>query len=317
MRLEEQDEQHLPLPWTQAVAEFADHLQLDRGRSPHTVRAYVGDLVDLARYASANGVSQPVELTLQTLRGWLAGMYAADLARSTIARRAAAARGFTAWNFRFGPAPTDVGLRLASPKNNRNLPHVLRVDQARDMLAASVVAGDGVDPRDRPEALRDTAILEVLYATGIRIGELCALDLSDIDQQRRTIEVLGKGNKPRVVPIGLPALRALGGWLEFGRPKRMTSESNDALFLGKRGKRVDPRVARSAVSLAIHRVSGVPGMGPHSLRHSAATHVLEGGADLRTVQELLGHASLATTQMYTHVSVERLRAVYEQAHPRA
>jgi integrase/recombinase XerC len=165
-------------------------------------------------------------------------------------------------------------------------------------------------------AVRDRAVLELLYATGIRVGELVGLDLNDIDRERRVIRVLGKGDKERTVPLGLPAAQALDDWCAAGRPVLAGSAAASALFVGARGRRVDPRTVRRLVHARL-AAAGAPDLGPHGLRHSAATHLLEGGADLRSVQELLGHASLATTQIYTHVSVERLRASYDRAHPRA
>jgi integrase/recombinase XerC len=178
------------------------------------------------------------------------------------------------------------------------------------------VAADG-EPADVAVALRDAAMLELLYATGIRVGELVGLDLDDLDAGRRIVRVLGKGNKERSVPVGVPAARAVEAWLREGRPLLITGESGGALFLGSRGRRIDQRAVRRLVHARLRGVADAPDLGPHGLRHSAATHLLEGGADLRTVQEILGHATLATTQIYTHVSVERLRATYDRAHPRA
>ena len=303
--------------WDEAICAFAEHTRLERARSEHTVRAYSTDLASLAKHAARYGVSDPAELNLQVLRSWLAALDRSGMARATLARRAAAARSFTAWCQRTGIAGTDAGLRLASPKIARTLPSVIKIDQAKATLEGSDRAVMEASDEDRPEALRDRALVELLYATGIRIGELCGLDLSDVDDERRTVRVLGKGGKQRVVPFGIPAQRAIASWRDDGRPKRTTADSDSALFLGKRGARIDPRVARTVVLEAGKRVNDMPRLKPHGLRHSAATHVLEGGADLRTVQELLGHATLATTQLYTHVSVERLRSVYEQAHPRA
>jgi integrase/recombinase XerC len=165
--------------------------------------------------------------------------------------------------------------------------------------------------------MRDDAIMELLYATGIRVSELCGLDIDDIDDSRRTIKVMGKGSKERVVPVGIPAMGAVDRWRRAGRPHMATPTSGPALFLGAKGGRIDPRTARRVVHARIEAVGSVPDMGPHGLRHTAATHLLEGGADLRSVQELLGHASLSTTQIYTHVSIERLVSAYRQAHPRA
>lgn len=252
-------------------------------------------------------------LDLGVMRGWLAGLLAAGASRNTLARRAAAARTFTAWASRRELLAVDPGPRLAAPKTRHALPAVLRPDQASAaMAAAEVGAAEG-----HPVALRDQAVLELLYATGVRVSELCGLDIDDVDYGRRVIRVLGKGQRERTVPFGLPAERALWRWQFQGRPRLVTSESRSAFFVGTRGGRLDPRAARRIVHDAIGAVPGAADMGPHGLRHSAATHLLEGGADLRSVQELLGHATLATTQLYTHVTVERLRAIHDRSHPRS
>ena len=330
----------LPPAWVAAIDEFCDHLRYESRRSEHTVRAYRTDIAGLAAHANRYGVMTPADLTLETLRSWLGAQAARNVARATLARRAAAVRTFTAWLMAVGVATTDPGQRLASPKVPRELPTVLRQEQVEAVLnrstqtraeqAADPAIFDGellaspntaAHPPERPTEravrLRDVAILELLYATAVRVSELCGLDRGDVDFERRTIRVLGKGNKERVVPFGGPAQASVEAWLRFGHPIVATAESNDALFLGIRGKRLDQRAARSVVNVATQGFEGVPKIAPHGLRHTAATHVLEGGADLRTVQELLGHATLATTQLYTHVSLERLRSVYEQAHPRA
>jgi integrase/recombinase XerC len=259
------------------------------------------------------GRARVADLDLLTLRSWLAGQATRGRARTTLARRAAAARTFTAWAHRQGLAPTDAGALLATPRTGHTLPGVLRHDEATQLLDVAGLAADA----DDPVAVRDQAVLEVLYASGIRVGELCGLDVDDVDRSRRVLRVLGKGAKERTVPVGRPAVRALDRWLADGRPRLATAASGPALFLGARGRRLDPRTARRAVHALLAHVPGAPDLGPHGLRHSAATHLLEGGADLRSVQELLGHATLATTQIYTHVSVDRLKATYDQAHPRA
>jgi integrase/recombinase XerC len=230
-----------------------------------------------------------------------------------MARRATAVRVFTAWALRAGLASADPGAALGSPKAHKTLPAALNPGQARQLLqAAAARADDG-----GPVGLRDVAILELLYATGIRVGELCGLDVDDVDRGRRVVRVFGKGRKERTVPYGVPADQALGRWLEGGRPQLVVPGAGAAMFLGARGRRIDQRAVRSLVHARLADVPNAPDMGPHGLRHTAATHLLEGGADLRTVQELLGHASLATTQVYTHVSSERLRKAYRLAHPRA
>lgn len=295
-------------PVAAALAAFLRHLELERGRSPHTARAYRTDLTGLLA-----GMADPAELDLADLRRWLAHAHAGGVGRSTLARRAAAARTFTAWARRVGLRADDPGTRLSAPRPGRTLPTVLRVDQAAGILDA---AGSGA-AQGEPVALRDHAILELLYATGVRVAELCGLDLADIDASRRTLRVLGKGERERVVVFGVPAGTALRRWLGEGRSALVHPGSPPAVLLGVRGGRLDPRVARSVVHRAAAAVPGVPDVGPHGLRHAAATHLLDGGADLRYVQELLGHVKLQTTQLYTHVTAERLKVVHEQAHPRA
>lgn len=294
--------------------EFASFLELERGRSAHTQRAYLGDLRSLFDFveqrAPGAGLS---ELSLPLLRSWLAAQAGAGAARTTLARRTSAVKTFTAWATRRGLLSADPAIRLQVPKARRTLPAVLRQDQA---LAAMEAANIGAQQGD-PLALRDRLIVELLYATGIRVSELCGLDVDDVDIGRRVLRVLGKGNKQRTAPFGEPAEDALRRWLADGRPAIATATSGPALLLGARGGRLDARQARTVVHETMSAVEGAPDIGPHGLRHSAATHLLEGGADLRIVQEMLGHSSLATTQLYTHVSVARLRAVHDQAHPRA
>jgi integrase/recombinase XerC len=302
-----------------AVDEFARHLAAERNRSPHTVRAYVADTVSLLDHAARLGTSAPGALRLTTLRGWLAHEQARGAARTTLARRAAVARAFTAWAHRSGRMDADVGASLHSPRARRPLPRVLRADQAATLVTVPTDGTQSVRSRDATEralALRDRLVVELLYASGVRVSELCGLDLSDIDRERRVARVLGKGGKDRTVPYGQPAELSLEAWLTAGRPILAQDGTGPALLLGARGARLHPTMARRIVR-ARARAAGLPPATPHTLRHSAATHMLDGGADLRSVQELLGHASLASTQIYTHVSAERLRAAYEQAHPRA
>ncbi|MFG2046014.1 tyrosine-type recombinase/integrase [Micromonospora sp. NPDC048935] len=405
--------QALPPALRDAVDDFAEHLSRVRNRSAHTVRAYVTDLVSLLDHAVRMGCVDLAELDLSVLRSWLARQRTTGAARTSLARRAASARAFSAWAHRAGLLPADVGAALASPRAHRELPTVLRTDQA----AALVEAPARRTPRGNPpptalprthpahtnpapteparpapthtgpahtdpthtnpthtgpahpnpthtgpthtglartgpahtdpatgrtsaaaldtaaqvaaaldtaagdaaaEAvpLRDRVLLELLYATGVRVSEVCGLDVGDVDHGRRVIRVFGKGGRERSVPYGVPAQRALDEWLRRGRPALVGSRSGEALLLGARGGRLNPTTARQIVG-GYAEAAGLPRTSPHDLRHSAATHLLEGGADLRAVQELLGHSSLASTQIYTHVSVERLRAAYRQAHPRA
>ncbi|TQM14506.1 tyrosine-type recombinase/integrase [Pseudonocardia kunmingensis] len=291
-----------------ALDAFLQHLELEQGRSAHTVRAYRSDLAGLLA-----GVGDTHEVDLALLRRWLAAGHAAGLGRATLARRAAAARTFTAWAHRTGRLPGDPGARLASPRPRHAVPEVPTAEEAAAVLHA---AGSGA-AEDHPVALRDLLVLELLYATGVRVAELCGLDLDDVDGERRALRVVGKGDRERTVVYGVPASDALRRWLARGRPALARQGSPRALLLGVRGGRLDTRVARGVVHQALSAVPGAPDVGPHGLRHAAATHMLEGGADLRYVQELLGHAKLATTQLYTQVTVERLKVVHEQAHPRA
>lgn len=348
----------LPVATARLVDDYERHLRLERGLSEHTVRAYVGDVVSLlgflhkvgdpANCQTRNGdavsgtSAEPPRaegaftesrraprarrtagndralegLDVALLRAWLADLRAGGLGRTTLARRAAAARSFTAWARRLGVLTGDPGARLVAPRTQRALPAVLRVDEVSRVLRAS---GSGAAQRE-PVAVRDHAILELLYATGMRVSELCGLDVGDVEFTRRVVKVLGKGDKERVVPFGVPAEHALRDWLDAGRPALVAGarqQEQGALFLGIRGGRLDPRSVRRVVHHATGAVPQAADIGPHGLRHSAATHLLEGGADLRSVQELLGHATLATTQLYTHVTVERLKAIHDQAHPRA
>jgi integrase/recombinase XerC len=300
----------LPAALAQAATEFERHLRLERNRSEHTVRAYLGDLIGFLDHLSRLGGRSVSDIELGTLRGWLAVQRDRGASRATMARRSAALRTFSAWAHRSGLIADDPGQRLASPKAHRTLPAVLRIDEAEQLMTVQQDVPE-------PEALRDRLVAELLYATGVRVSELAGLDVDDVDRHRRVLRVLGKGAKERTVPYGLAADRALDDWLARGRPALAVAGSGPALLLGVRGGRIDPRTVRRVVHQLAAAVPGAPDVGPHGLRHSAATHLLEGGADLRSVQEVLGHANLSTTQIYTHVSVERLRRTYQQAHPRA
>jgi integrase/recombinase XerC len=309
-----------PLPgWAaERLAGFERHLAAERGLSPHTVRAYLGDTAALLEHACRGGLADLRALDVRTVRAWLADQHAGGMARATLARRAAAARAFTAYAHSGGWLDGDPGPLLGTPKAARHLPTVLAQEQMAAVLAAGESGPEPAgDPRAAAIAWRDTAIMELFYASGIRVSELCGLDVGDMDDERRTVRVLGKGRKERVVPIGIPAVGAVRRWQHAGRPLLATAGSGPALYLGARGGRLDPRTARRVVHARIAAAGSVPDAGPHALRHSAATHLLEGGADLRSVQEILGHASLASTQIYTHVSVARLLSAYRQAHPRA
>ncbi len=291
---------------------YERHLRVERDLSPHSVRAYLTDLADLVAHLDALGLSRFDDVDLRTLRSWLAKQQTLGRARTTLARRATTARSFFSWAAATGRVPADPAALLAVPKTSRALPAVLKESHVRALLDAVAMIS-----ADSPVGIRDSAILEMLYATGVRVSELVGLDIDDVDPERRVVRVFGKGRKERAVPFGLPAQRAVDRWLGAGRAALATASSGPALFVGSRGGRIDQRAVRRVVHERLELVPDAPDLGPHGLRHTAATHLLEGGADLRTVQEVLGHASLATTQVYTHVSSERLRKVYEQAHPRA
>ena len=293
---------------------FNRHLTSERDLSAHTVRAYIGDLESLLAHLETLKVDQIAQLELIHLRSWLANQQIKGGARTSLSRRITSIRLFTKWAVKNNYLAKDVGTTLATPKGHRILPDVLEIDEAKTAMDSLATRAS---EEQTPLSLRDVAIVEMLYATGARVGELCGLDFNDIDYDRQTIRVLGKGNKERTIPFGNPALRALTSWLKQGRDQIAQSQSGDAVFIGARGKRIDQRTVRTVVYEALSAIEGIERMGPHALRHSAATHLLEGGADLRTVQEILGHASLATTQIYTHVSTERLQKAFKQAHPRA
>ncbi|WP_448004980.1 tyrosine-type recombinase/integrase [Agromyces bauzanensis] len=305
------------------VDDYLAHVRTERGYSEHTVAAYRVDLIELVDFADGRRVEEPAGLDLAVLRDWLWTATERGLARASIARRAASARGFTAWMHRRGLMAADPGLRLKAPRAQRTLPRVVTERALADALAALADRAAGGDP----VAVRDVAIAELLYASALRVSELVGLDLADVDRRRRTVRVTGKGAKERVVPYGAPAARALDRYLESARPAILAAVGeqrgttggapSDAVFLGVRGGRLGVRSVHRQIAAMLSSIPGAGPSGPHALRHSAATHLLDGGADLRAVQEFLGHASLGTTQIYTHVSAERLKQSYRTAHPRA
>jgi integrase/recombinase XerC len=306
-----------PTAFEPVLSEYVRHLRAERNLSAHTLRAYEADVRAMLTHAQRGGATELDQVTLSTLRSFLAQQQSTGRSRATVARRATAVRVFLAWAAATGRIATDPGSSLLRPKASKHLPPVLRAADATAVidLAGGTRPEEGAEP-PTASAMRDRAVVELLYATGMRVGELCALDLDDIDDSRRTLRVFGKGRKERTVPFGVPAEQALHDWLASGRPQLAVASSPPAVFLGSRGARLGQRQVRELVYRLTESVSSVR-MGPHGLRHSAATHLLEGGADLRSVQELLGHASLATTQLYTHVSADRLRSAFTQAHPRA
>ena len=292
------------------VTQYEEHLALVRNLSDNSIRGYVTDLESFLKHMEKLGIVEFNQLEIEHIRSWLANLQSTGVARATLTRRIVSIRAFTNWAAANGWLTSDLGANLAIPKPHKVLPEVLNIDEA-----AAVIKSLEVRLAEEPSALnfRDLAILEVLYGSGIRVSELCGLDIGDIDNSRNTLNVIGKADKQRVVPLGIPAMNALSNYLKNGRGEFANQLSQAAVFLGSRGKRIDQRTVRQVVYEAMKAVGAT--MGPHGLRHSAATHLLEGGADLRTVQEILGHASLATTQIYTHVSPERLQSAYKQAHP--
>ncbi|NMN00410.1 recombinase XerC [Bifidobacterium sp. DSM 109958] len=338
--------------YDEPLDEYLTFLRANRGLSPNTLRAYGADVAGCLHLLTLRGVGSLSDVTIDALRLWMAHESRSH-ARSSMARRTVAVRGFFRFCLDRGLIGADPAAGLMTPKIPSTLPAVLTEAQAARLMTSAdrvadaatgetrkagetdagcdghgrdglgCVADDGAGndgvgtdgDTDTPVALRDAAIMELLYATGIRVAELTGLDVDDVDFAQRTARVTGKGNKQRVVPFGAPAARALRRWLERGRPALLRDDT-PALFLGVRGGRLGQRAARRTVHEEAAR-AGVPDISPHALRHSAATHMLNGGADLREVQEMLGHSSLATTQRYTHVSIEQLRGRYAQAFPRA
>jgi integrase/recombinase XerC len=305
---------HGAMQWDAAIAGYARHLASDRGFSEHTLRAYQSDLVDLARFAELTGAEDIGSIDLELLRDWLWRGSGSGLAASTLGRHAAAARGFTKWLVATGALAADPGARLKAPRPDQHLPRVLtrsQMDGIFEGLGALAATGD-------PVAIRDLAIVELLYASAIRVSELAGLRVGNLDRARLTVRVLGKGNKERVVPYGVPASRALDAYVTHARPLLLAATVDTGrMFLGARGGAITTRTVYELVASLLRELPGSGPSGPHALRHTAATHLLDGGADLRAVQELLGHASLSTTQIYTHVSAERLKQSYASAHPRA
>lgn len=300
------------LLFAEALAQYEQQLSGARGFSPNTLKAYRSDISELLDFAQSRAIQKPAEISIDLLRDYLWALSETGLAKSTLARKSAAFRSFTAWLHKNQVLEVDPGLRLRTPKQNKALPTVV----SRESLAQVFESLQLKATSDNPQGMRDLLIFELLYATGARVSELVGLNLEDIDYGRSLLRVLGKGSKVRMVPYGKPAAEALDSWIRQGRPKLESEQSHSALLLNSRGKRVGVRQVYGLVASCLEPTP-TGATGPHSLRHSAATHLLDGGADLRSVQELLGHASLGTTQIYTHVSIERLKDGYKNAHPRA
>lgn len=298
--------------FTSALERYRSHLEAGRGYSEHTVKAYLTDLTDLVDFLEVEKLTDPSEIDLESLRAWLFSLSERGNAKSSMARKTASAKSFTAWLFEHGELQSDPGLRLRTPKANQTLPKVATrqaMAEIFEVLEAAAIEG-------KPEALRDLVVVELLYATGARVSELAGLNLGDIDENRRLIKVTGKGNKQRMIPYGVPAEQAIRNWIEVGRPNLVSAKTSFEFLINSKGSRLGTRQIYEVVAKAL-AATPIGAAGPHALRHTAATHLLDGGADLRAVQELLGHASLGTTQIYTHVSIERLKEGYSSAHPRA
>jgi len=294
------------------IAKYEEHLVLVRNLAENSVKGYVSDLESFLKHLEKMKIEEFSELELTHIRSWLANLQSTGVSRATMARRIVSIRAFTYWAASQGWIKSDLGADLAIPKPHRTLPEVLDIADTETVIASLQTRAE---EEPTPLTIRNLAMLEILYASGARVSELCGLDIRSIDHDRKTLQVLGKGSKERVVPIGIPAMRALNNYLTVARPQLVNEKSGNAVFLGSRGNRIDQRTVREIVYDAMSAIGSK--MGPHGLRHTAATHLLEGGADLRTVQEILGHSSLATTQIYTHVSPERLHKAFKDAHPRA
>ncbi len=278
--------------------------------SKATVKAYRHDLIDFANWVQRGSLSLPEQVDRLVLRRYLAHLSTRGYARTSISRKASALRGYFAWLAREGRVAIDPSTNLSAPTKPGRLPAVLKKEELHVLLDEPPTT---IDNDDEAVRYRDDAVLELLYGSGLRVSELCGMNLSDVDIVQKVVTVWGKGSKQRQIPMSHPAAEAVEAWLQRGRTLMVTELSpNDAIFLNKRGKRLDPRDVRRVID----RRSQSP-THPHALRHTFATHLLDGGADLRVVQELLGHSNLATTQRYTHVSKERMLSVYESSHPRS
>jgi integrase/recombinase XerC len=286
------------------------------GSSRHTRQAYHHDVEQFVTWAQRSGCDGPADLDRTTLRRYLAFLTTRGLARASVARKAASLRAYLRWASLTGRTTVDLSRSLRAPKATHRLPRVPRAAEAVALMEDAAARPDALDdPRERALARRDLAVLELLYGAGLRVSECCGLDIGDLDLDRAHVTVLGKGSKERRVPLGTPAVDALRSYLESARDELVEDASSDVVFLNRRGRPLGVRDARRIMER--HPLADGRALHPHALRHAYATHLLEGGADLRSVQELLGHADVATTQTYTHLTRERLRTVYEATHPRA
>ena len=309
----------LPSKYMSLIDDYIDYVRANKGLGERTQRAYKSDILQCLAWCNRHGFNNISDLTTDDLRSWMADESRSH-ARSSLARKVVAVRGFFAWCQHVEYINSDPAEILMTPKIKNMLPSVLDEYQAESLMNnvdSKANVSSSCTKNQKAVELRNAAILEILYATGIRVGELTSLNIQDINFSSHTIKVTGKGNKQRVVPFGVPAYKALSAWIsKDGREILLRNSVEEAVFLGARGKRIDQRLVRQIVHDEA-KSAHVPDISPHALRHSAATHMLNGGADLREVQELLGHSSLNTTQRYTHVSIESLKRKYSQAFPRA
>ena len=296
-----------------AVFAYLDELGRSRTLSENTLVAYGSDLAQIMEYCEGERVTSTEDLDTEVLRQWLWRHAEAGMAPSTLRRKVSAVKKFSLWLTKRGHTASDPAARLRAPGTSRSLPRVVGHAQMGDILASLKTHANTGDPI----AQRDHAIVELLYASGLRVSELVGLELAGLDRSARTVLVLGKGNKERVLPFGIPAREALSVYLEHARPVLLGQKKSPLVFLSPRGTQLGVRSVYQVVATLLSELPGSGPLGPHTLRHTAATHLLDGGADLRSVQELLGHASLGTTQIYTHVSTERLQSAYQTSHPRA
>jgi len=292
---------------------YLEHLERSRGLSENSLNAYRKDILQFVAFVDEQRVDNLGEVDAELARSWVWSLAESGMAGSSLRRKVSALKGFTAWLARDGHTEGDIGIRVRAPGASRSLPRVLTRHHMEEIFRSLQTHADTGDP----VASRDLAIIEVLYASALRVSELVGLDLQGVDLDGRTLRVVGKGNKERIVPLGTPAATALGAYLDHARDALLEGGESSVVFLSTRGKPMGQRSVYEVVARLLADIPGVGPLGPHTLRHTAATHLLDGGADLRSVQELLGHASLGTTQIYTHVSNERLTQAYQQAHPRA
>ena len=292
---------------------YLEHLERSRGLSENSLNAYRKDILQFVAFVDEQRVDNLGEVDAELARSWVWSLAESGMAGSSLRRKVSALKGFTAWLAREGHTEGDIGIRVRAPGASKSLPRVLTRHHMEEIFRSLQTHADTGDP----VASRDLAIIEVLYASALRVSELVGLDLQGVDLDGRTLRVVGKGNKQRMVPLGTPAATALGAYLDHARNALLEGGESSVVFLSTRGKPMGQRSVYEVVARLLADIPGVGPLGPHTLRHTAATHLLDGGADLRSVQELLGHASLGTTQIYTHVSSERLTQAYQQAHPRA